>query len=419
MRTADTVIIGAGQAGLAASRCLTDHGHDHVVLESGRIGQRWRSGTWDSLHLLTPNWLNALPGRPYRGTDPDGFVSAAAFTDHLADYARSFDAPVEERAGVRRLHRRNGRLELVTDDEVWRAGNVVIATGWCDQPAIPTMASALAADLHQVTPSGYRNPDALPPGGVLVVGASATGVQLADELAAAGRDVTLAVGGHTRLPRRYRGMDIYWWLARIGHLDRTIDEMPDRSRARREPSAQLVGTPAHRTLDLTTLQADGVRLVGRATAADGHRVRLAPDLPATVAAAEARMRRLLGGIDEHIDANGLRHEMLEPQPTPALARSDVVTELDLRAAGVRTIVWATGHRRSYPWLRLPGLLEQHGEIRQCRGHTPMPGLYVLGQRFQHRRSSNLIGGVGRDAAVVADHIVGRRTASPAPPLVRE
>jgi len=407
MRTTDTVIIGAGQAGLAASRFLTDRRHDHVVLERGRIGQRWRNGSWDSLHLLTPNWMNALPGWPYAGPDPDGFSSAAKFTDRLSGYARSFDAPVEEQTGVDVLRKRDHRFEVVTDRAVWLAANVIIATGWCDQPAVPAMARAMAADVHQVAPSEYRNPGSLPPGGVLVVGASATGVQLADELRAAGRDVTVAVGSHTRMPRSYRGLDIYWWLDRIGMLDKTIDVMPDRRLARHEPSPQLVGRPDRRPLDLTTLQADGVHVTGRVVGIDGHRARLAPDLPATVAAAERRLRRLLGAIDLHIDTNGLRHEVLEPEPTRAFPPARAVRELDLRAAGIRTVVWATGHRRSYPWLRLP-VLDHHGEIRQHRGCTPMPGLYVLGQRFQHRRSSNFIGGVGRDAAFVADHIVGRR-----------
>ena len=413
MRTTDTLIIGAGQAGLAASRYLTEHGHDHVVLERGHIGQRWRSGTWDSLRLLTPNWLNALPGRPYQGPDPDGFSSAAALTGQLADYARSFAAPVEEDTSVDVL-RMGGdqRFEVVTDRAVWRASNVIIATGWCDQPAIPSTAAALGADVHQVAPSDYRNPGSLPPGGVLVVGASATGVQLADELRSAGRDVTIAVGTHTRMPRSYRGMDIYWWLARLGVLDKTIDEMPDRVLARHEPSAQLVGRPDRRVLDLATLQADGVHLVGRLIAVDGHRVRLAADLPATVAAAERRMVRLLGEIDRHVDVEGLRDEVLPPQPSRPVAPTPVVRDLDLRAAGIRSVVWATGHRRSYPWLRLP-VLDQHGEIRQHRGRTPVSGLYVLGQRFQHHRSSNFIGGVGRDAAFVADHIVGKRPAADA------
>jgi putative flavoprotein involved in K+ transport len=405
MRTTDTLIIGAGQAGLAASRYLTEHGHDHVVLDRGRIAQRWRSDTWDSLRLLTPNWLNALPGQPYDGPDPDGFSSAAALTEQLTDYARSFDAPVEEYTEVDLLHKTDQRFDVVTDRSVWRATNVIIATGWCEEPAIPASAAMLAADVHQVPPRDYRNPGSLPPGGVLVVGASATGVQIADELRSAGRDVTIAVGRHTRMPRSYRGMDIYWWLERLGVLDKTIDEMPDRELARTEPSAQLVGRPDRRRLDLATLQADGVHLVGRVTAVDDHRVRLAADVPMTVGAAERRMRRLLGEIDGHIEANGLGHEVLAAEPSRPVAPTPVVGDLDLRAAGIRTVVWATGHRRSYPWLRLP-VLDQHGEIRQHRGRTSIPGLYVLGQRFQHRRNSNFIGGVGRDAAFVADHIVG-------------
>jgi len=402
MRSTDTLILGAGQAGLAASRCLTDRGHDHVVLERAQIGQRWRTGVWDSLHLLTPNWLNALPGRPYRGPDPDGFAAAGEFADHLVDYARSSGAPVVEQAPVKRLDRRGGRFEVTTDAGVWRSGTVIIATGWCDRPAVPALATGLAAGIHQVTPDEYRNPGALPSGGVLVVGASATGVQIADELAAAGREVTIAVGRHTRLPRTYRGRDIYWWLQRLGHLDKTIDEMPDRALARREPSAQLVGRPDRRAVDLSTLQAAGVRLVGRVIAADGFRVRLAPDLAATMAAAEARLRRLLGRIDE---VAGTHPDVRQRPATVPHSKS----ELDLRTAGITTVVWATGHRRSYPWLTLPGVLDRHGEIRQHRGHTPLPGLYVLGQRFQHRRGSHLIGGVGRDAAAVADHVTGGRT----------
>jgi putative flavoprotein involved in K+ transport len=396
MQSTDTLILGAGQAGLAASRCLTDRGHDHVVLERARIGQRWRGGVWDSLHLLTPNWLNALPGRPYRGPDPDTFARAGEFADDLVDYAQSFKAPVVEHAPVRRLQRSSGRFTVTTDAGAWRAGTVVIATGWCDQPSVPGLARGLAVDIHQITPDVYRQPGALASGGVLVVGASATGVQIADELAAAGRAVTLAVGRHTRLPRTYRGRDIYWWLHRLGHLDKTIDEMPDRELARREPSAQLVGRPDRRTVDLTTLRDAGVQLAGRVIGADGHRVWFAPDLPATMAAAEARLRRLLGRIDEHAGGPG--------SAAPQATAPPVVSDLDLRAAGITTVLWATGHRRSYPWLTLPGVLDRRGEIRQQRGHTPVPGLYVLGQRFQHRRDSHFIGGVGRDAAAVADHI---------------
>lgn len=411
MRTIDTVVIGAGQAGLAASWCLTDRGRDHVVLERGRIAQRWRIGTWDSLHLLTPNWMNTLPGAAYCGPDPEGFSSAAALTSHLDSYAAAFSAPVEEHTGVHLLRKQDVLFEVVTDRAVWQARHVVIATGWCDRAAVPNVAGGLAADVYQVVPADYRNPGSLPDGGVLVVGASAAGVQLADELRAAGREVTLAVGSHTRMPRTYRGRDICWWLDRTGMFDKTIDEVPDRRLAQFEPSAQLVGGPESRPLDLTTLQAAGVHLTGRLVAADGLRVHLAADLPATVAAADHRMQQLLDTIDEHIDTNGLGHDVLEAAPTRNVAPQQAARDLDLRAAGIRSVVWATGHRRTYPWLRLP-VLDEHGEIRQRRGLTPVPGLYVLGQRFQHRRSSNFIGGVGRDAEYVADHIAGSPAARP-------
>jgi putative flavoprotein involved in K+ transport len=407
----DTIVIGAGQAGLAASRLLTDRGHDHVVLERGRAGERWHHETWNSLHLLTPNWMNALPEFQYQGPDPDGFMTASRFADHLAGYAASFDAPIEEQTAVEAVRRLGDRFEVVTDRRTWRAANVIIATGWCDRPAIPPIARQLAADINQIAPRDYRNPDGLPPGGVLVVGASATGVQLADELRAAGREVTLAVGRHTRMPRRYRGMDIFWWLTRIGVLDKTIDQMPDAARARREPSLQLVGGRGHQPLDLATLQAAGVHLAGRVIAFDGHRVRLAADLPATVAVADARMARVLASIDHHIDEHGLRDEVLDPEPTDTVAPEPAIESLDLRATGTTSVIWATGHRRSYPWLQVP-VLDAAGELRQRRGVTPVPGLYVLGQRFQHHRSSNFIGGVGRDAAFVADHIASARHPHP-------
>ena len=407
MRTTDTIIIGAGQAGLAASHCLTERGHDHVVLERGHLGQRWTADTWDSLRLLTPNWMNELPGWAYRGPDPHGYMTAAEFMAHLADYARSFDAPVEEHTAVEALRYRGDGFEVVGDRDTYRASSVVIATGWCDRPAIPSMARHLAVDVDQIVPSSYRNPGSVVDGGVLVVGASATGVQLADELRRAGRDVSLAVGSHSRLPRQYRGMDIFWWLDRIGALDRTIDEVPDANRARREPSLQLVGRPDKRSLDLATLERDGVRLVGRVAGIDGHDVGIAAGLRATVSAADARMQRILCEIDDHIERNGLASEVLDPEPIPTVGTPREVGAIDLRAAGIRTVIWATGHRRSYPWLQIP-VLDEAGELRQRRGVTPVPGLYVLGQRFQYYRSSNFIGRVGRDAARVADHIVAHR-----------
>jgi putative flavoprotein involved in K+ transport len=408
--TTTTVVIGAGQAGLAASHCLAVRGIDHVVLERGRIAERWRSERWDSLRLLTPNWMSNLPGWSYTGHDPHGFMTAGELAAHLGCYADASAAPVVEDSAVVAVDRTDRGFAIVTAADRWMASSVVIATGWCDLPAVPTIAHHLDDSITQVAPPAYRNPGSLPPGGVLVVGASATGVQLADELRHAGRDVVLAVGSHTRLPRRYRGMDIFWWLERTGSLDRTIDELPDPVAARHEPSLQLVGRPEHRDVDLPALAACGVQLAGRLVGINGRRVRLAPDLAATSAAADERMRRVLSDVDVHIDAAGLTAEVLDPEPPATLSSTDAPSDLDLRDRGITSVIWATGHRRTYPWLHLP-VLDARGEIRQRRGVTPVPGLYVLGQRFQHHRSSNFIAGIGRDAAYVAEHLAGRPTAA--------
>jgi putative flavoprotein involved in K+ transport len=240
------------------------------------------------------------------------------------------------------------------------------------------------------------------------VGASASGVQLADELARAGREVVVAVGHHSRVPRSYRGMDIFWWLERLGSLDRTIDEMPDPAACRHEPSLQLAGRPDHMTPDLGMLSRAGVELTGRLAWAEGNRVGFARDLDASLMAADARMRRVLADIEKHIDASGLIDELLDADPPAGIAVDQQIDELDLKDRNITTVLWATGYRRSYPWLHAP-VLDASGEIRQRRGRTPVPGLYVLGQRFQHYRNSNFIDGVGRDAAAVADHLARRRS----------
>jgi putative flavoprotein involved in K+ transport len=406
MHAIETVVIGAGQAGLALSRCLTEHGRDHVVLERGRVAERWRSERWDSLRLLTPNWMTRLPGGGYCGPQPDGYMTASDVAGLLDRYARSFDAPVQDGTTVDAVDPTDGGYLVRTDRGTWAAANVVVATGWSDRPWAPAPAARLEPDVHQVTAATYRNPGRLPDGGVLVVGASASGTQLADELRRSGRDVVLAVGSHSRLPRRYRGMDIWWWLHRLGILDKTIDEMPDPLAARREPSIQLVGKPTGDSVDLGTLQGLGVRLVGRLAHVDGDRVGFADDLPHTAAVADARMRRVLGAVDRYIDDTGLAAEVLDREAIDPVAPQPAFDSLHLREARITTVVWATGFRRDYSWLHVP-VLDQFGEIRQRQGVTPAAGLYVLGLRFQHRRNSNFIGGVGRDARTVARAIATR------------
>ena len=263
MNRTTAVIIGAGQAGLAMSHCLGRQGIAHVVLERGRVAERWQSERWKSLRLLTPNWMTRLPGLVYAGAEPDGFLAMAEVAGFLVDYARISNAPVQTGTTVQRLQRLGGGYRVETDRGVWLAEVVVVATGYCDKPYVPPMAAALPSAVFQTTPTAYRNPASLPAGGILVVGASSSGVQLADELAESGRQVTLAVGQHIRLPRRYRGRDIMWWLDRTGILVKPAAKVADLEAARREPSLQLVGSPEGMSIDLESLNAKGVRLLGR------------------------------------------------------------------------------------------------------------------------------------------------------------
>jgi len=404
MRRTEAVVIGGGQAGLAMSRCLTDSGVDHVVLERGRVAERWRSERWDSLRLLTPSWQSRLPGFRYEGPDPDGYMRMPEVVDYLERYARSFAAPVEDGTTVLAVERAAAGYRVRTDRGVWEAPSVVIATGHCDTPVVPGLARHLPDDVVQVVPTRYRNPRPLPEGGVLVVGASATGVQLADEIHASGRPVTLAVGRHTRLPRIYRGKDILWWLDAMGIFDESAGEVFDIGVSRNQPSLQLVGRPDHATLDLPALQARGVRLVGRASGAAGDRVLFDDDLVAHTVAADARLARLLQRIDIYAARTGLDAEVEPPEPfRPFLWPAPAPVEIDLRDEGIRTVVWATGFRRLYPWLKVP-VLDARGEIRHEGGVTPFPGLYVIGLYFLRRRKSSFIDGVGRDALDLTAHL---------------
>jgi putative flavoprotein involved in K+ transport len=407
MSSVHTVVIGAGQSGLAMSHCLTDAGVEHVVLERGQTAERWNRERWDSLRLLTPNWASRLPGWEYRGPDPDGFMTAAELTAYLRAYADSFAAPVQRDTDVVSVTGAAGGFVVRTTQTTWRARNIVVATGWSDQPHVPALAAGLPRGITQVTPVSYRNPAQLPDGGVLIVGAGATGVQLADELAAAGRDVVLAAGQHSRVPRRYRGMDIWWWMDRVGVLAATIDDVSDPRQARHEGSLQLVGRDDRRDVDLPALHAAGVQVVGRVAAVDGSRLRLAADLVATTAAADDRLGRLLDQVDGYITAQGLDAEVLPVARPGRLRVTEPPAQLDLSDRGIATVVWATGYRRPYPWLRVP-VLDRHGEIAQRRGVTPVEGVYVLGQRFQYRRDSNFIDGVRHDASYLARCISLRR-----------
>jgi len=398
-----TVVIGAGQAGLAMSRCLSGLGVEHVVLERGELAQRWRTQSWDSLHLLTPNWMTRLPGFEYDGTDPDGFMSVPELIALFERYAAESRAPIVTGTTVERVERADGGFRVASNRGVWSSESVVIATGYCDRPAVPAASRRLAPSIAQIVPADYRRPDQLPAGNVLVVGASSTGVQIADEIQQSGRQVTLAVGRHTRLPRQYRGDDIMRWLDRLGVLSQPAEAVHDIETSRQQPSLQLVGRSDHSSLDLGMLHADGVRLVGRVRDIADHAISLAADdLLTTMAAADIKMAEILMRIDQVITTNGLPATAPEPfRPTWPLA--DSPESLNLEAEGINTVIWATGYRRAYPWLRVP-VLDARGEIVHEGGITPAFGLYVLGMNFQRRRNSSFINGVGDDARVIAEQI---------------
>ena len=404
MKQTDTIIIGGGQAGLAMSRCLAGEGIDHVVLERGRIAERWRSERWDSLRLLSPNWHTRLPGFRYRGADQDGFMTMPEIISYFEQYAQSFSAPVQDETTVLSVKRSDTGYRVRTNRGDWEAPSVVVATGHCDLPFVPKAAAGLSPRVHQLVPSKYKNTEQLPNGGVLVVGASASGIQLAQEIHHSGRPVTRAVGRHTRMPRRYRGRDIAWWLETSGILGERAEQAFDLESARHQPSLQLVGTPDHRTIDLGVLQDEGVRLVGRVDGADDSRVWLRNDLERNIEAAEQKLDRVLDRIDGFIDETRMAADA--PSRRHAISVAAAPTELDLRDSGISTVLWATGYRRRYPWLRVP-VLNIRGEIIHEGGVTPAPGFYAIGLNFQRTRKSSFIDGVGNDARAVAAHLTGR------------
>ena len=398
------VVIGAGHAGLAASHFLGRHSIDHVVLERGEVANSWRHERWDSLRLLTPNWLTRLPDHPYDGPDPDDYMSAVDVAGHIEEFAARSQAPVRTNTTVTSVRRNDAGYDVVTDGGSIHARAVVIASGACNRPTVPPFAAAVPSTIRQLTAFDYRSPDQLPEGGVLVVGASATGVQLAAELSRSGRPVTLSVGEHVRLPRTYRGRDVLWWMDASGVWDERYDEVDDLARARRLPSPQLVGTPGRTTLDLNALTDAGVEQVGRWAAIRDGRALFSGGLRNVFSLADLKLRRLLDNYDGWALANGVDAEV---DPPERLAATRVPTtsrlQLDLADGEIRTIVWATGYRPDYSWLDVP-MVDAKGQLRHDGGVLESPGLYALGLPVLRRRKSTFIHGIEDDAREVIDHL---------------
>lgn len=416
MRTT-AVVVGAGHTGLAMSRCLAERSIDHVVLERGEVANSWRTERWESLTLLTPNWLSRLPGWSYRGGDPDGYRSMAETVAFIEGYASAIGAPVRSRTRVESVRRAGDGYEVHTDQGTWRCDTVVLATGACNVASVPELAASVPSAIAQVTVAQYRNPDQLEPGGVLVVGASASGTQIADELQRSGRQVTLAVGEHVRLPRLYRGRDILWWMDAAGVLDERYDQVDDINRARNVASMQLAGYPDRRSIDLNALTGIGVKLVGRLAGINDGKAQFSGSLRNVCALADLKMNRLLNAIDEWAAANGAGDAVAASERfEPTVVEASPPLLLDLTRGRIRTILWATGFRPDYSWLDVP-VLDRKGNLLHDGGVVEAPGLYALGLPFLRRRKSTLIDGAGADARELSAHLASyldARATSPRP-----
>jgi len=403
VKFATTIIIGAGQSGLAMSRHLTDRSIDHVVLERGEVANSWRTERWDSLRLLTPNWQSRLPGFAYEGDDPDGFMGMPEVVRFLQRYAEVSHAPIETGTLVTRVRPLDAGYEVSTNQGAWRCRSLVIASGACNIAATPSLSAGLPHEVTSLTPMQYRNPDLLPDGGVMIVGASASGIQLAREIRASGRRVVLSVGEHVRMPRLYRGRDIQWWMDAIGAMDVRYDTIEDIERARHLPSPQLVGTAERVTIDLNSLRKAGVEFVGRLVGLGDGKAHFSGSLANFCALADLKMNRLLASIDEWVRSSGFVDRFPAPQRyAPTAVDPQTKLSLDL-SDGISTVIWATGYRADYSWLDVP-VLDRKGRIRHDGGVVPAPGMYVMGLPFMRRRKSSFIDGAGDDAADLAAHL---------------
>jgi putative flavoprotein involved in K+ transport len=400
-----TLIVGGGQAGLTMSHRLKQRGLAHLVLERQRIGERWRSERWDGLRFQFPNWSVSLPDFPFPHREADAFATSGEIVDFIDAYADFVAPPIRCGVNVTRLRNRDGALGFIaeTSDGAIEADNVVVATGPYQLPVIP----ALLGDnspVFQVHASQYKSPGRLPAGAVLVVGAGASGAQIAEELLRAGRRVYLSVGKHTRLPRRYRGRDLMWWFGAMGLLQMTPEQ---RGPLRAHPA--ITGAYGGHTIDFRRFAADGVTLVGRLETAQQGVLRFAPDLAADIANGDEHYAAFLDMADAHVEQHGLDMPR-DPAARAVRPDPDCLTEpirsLDLRSDGIGAVVWATGYRVDFGWIEVP-VLDARGAPVHRRGITESPGLYFLGLSWQFNLNSSFLSGVGNDAAVLADHIAAR------------
>ncbi len=404
---AEVVVVGAGQAGLAVSQELTQMGVAHVVLEKGRVGQTWRE-RWDSFCLVTPNWSLQLPGHPYDGEDPDGFMLRDEVVAYLERYAAGFEAPVQEGVAVMSLQPgSDGGFALETTAGPLKAERVVLSTGAYQRPRRPTGAASLPADLLQLDVDAYRNPAELPLGPVLVVGSGQSGCQIAEELHEAGREVFLACGRASWAPRRLGDHDLFWWLLETGELDEPVSSLPSPA-ARLTANVQAAGHGGGHDLHYRTLRKMGVTLLGHFLGAEGRHARFAPDLGESVAWADQRNARFMDRIRKLVAERGLRRLEI---PEPELFSVEAPEQLNV--SGFGAVVFAGGFRPDYEsWVRCPGAFDEFGfPVHEEGASIVARGLYFVGVHFLRKRKSSLLLGVGEDAAIVAHRIAMDESAS--------
>jgi len=405
MEHVETVVVGAGQAGLAVSYHLSRLACEHIVLERTSVAERWRTQRWDSLMFQFPNWSIELPGHRYEGIDPDGFSHRDAIVRFLEDYRTRIAAPVRTSADVTMLRpaARPGRYALATDHGEVEACNVVIATGPYQRPKLPQLASRVPSGIVQVHAGEYRNPGELPSGAVLVIGTGASGCQIAEELMEAGRGVFLAVGRHRRIPRRYRGHDVFWWRRELGHLDMRAEDTPVE---RRMPPPLVTGVHSGHDIDLRAYAASGMTLLGHVRDWRDHRIALALDLDETLRNGDDAFVAFTVAADTHVARTGIDAPFDAPLARPdTSAVAESVAELDLRAASIRSVVWATGYGFDFGWVALP-IFDFRGQPVHRRGVTAAPGVYLLGMPWLAKAKSSFLYGVGEDAEFIAERIAG-------------